>query len=212
MEEITLKDIVNNETTDKNTQHTYLDLYQRLLSKKSETAKNVLEIGIGAGGSIKMWHDFFPNAHIYGVDILFGHELSEVDPLLNEGKRFLSFMERWNPITSLERVTLNLGKNAYDDEFFENTFLKPGIKFDLILDDGDHRLPSMLTFIQQYSQLLTEDGILMIEDVQSWDWIESMVKSVPEHLQKYVQTYDLRQNKGQYDDIVFTIDKLNYKD
>ena len=66
MEEITLKSIVDNELTDKNTQHTYLDLYQRLLSKKSDTAKNVLEVGIGVGGSIKMWHDFFPNAHIYG--------------------------------------------------------------------------------------------------------------------------------------------------
>jgi hypothetical protein len=56
---------------------------------------------------------------------------------------------------------------------------------------------------------MTNDGILIIEDVQSMDWLEVLVNTVPEHLKQYIKIYDLRDIKGRYDDIVFTIDKLN---
>ena len=55
----------------------------------------------------------------------------------------------------------------------------------------------------------TQDGILIIEDVQSWDWIDILKTEVPEHLQQFIKVYDLRPNKNRYDDIVFTIDKSN---
>jgi len=56
---------------------------------------------------------------------------------------------------------------------------------------------------------MTDDGILIIEDVASWDWIDILKNEVPEHLKQFIKTYDLRSNKNRYDDIVFTIDKLN---
>ena len=65
-----LVDLVNNSRTDKNTAHSYLPLYQKLLINKKETAKNVLEVGICHGGSIKLWSDFFTNANVYGLDIM----------------------------------------------------------------------------------------------------------------------------------------------
>jgi len=37
-----LEDLVDNSRTDKNTVHSYLPLYQKLLISKKETAKNVL--------------------------------------------------------------------------------------------------------------------------------------------------------------------------
>ena len=54
---------------------------------------------------------------------------------------------------------------------------------------------------------MTDDGILIIEDVQSWDWIDTLKNEVPEHLKPYIKIYDLRPNKDRYDDIVFTIDR-----
>lgn len=54
---------------------------------------------------------------------------------------------------------------------------------------------------------MTDDGILIIEDVQSWDWIDILKNEVPEHLKPFIKYYDLRSNKNRYDDIVFTIDK-----
>ena len=79
----------------------------------------------------------------------------------------------------------------------------------MVLDDGPHTLDSMKTFIKLYSQLLTNDGILIIEDVQSYDWLELLTNETPDHLKQYIKTYDLRKNKNRYDDIVFTIDKSN---
>jgi len=78
-----------------------------------------------------------------------------------------------------------------------------------MLDDGPHTLESMQQFIRLYSNIMTNDGILIIEDVQSMDWLEVLVNTVPEHLKQYIKIYDLRDIKGRYDDIVFTIDKLN---
>jgi hypothetical protein len=67
---MSLIELVDNERTDKNTVHSYLQLYHNLLVNKKETAQNVLEIGINSGGSIKLWHDYFTNATVYGLDIM----------------------------------------------------------------------------------------------------------------------------------------------
>jgi hypothetical protein len=188
-----LEDIVNNSKTDKNTTHSYLQLYQKLLISKKETAKNVLEVGIGDfgeknGGSIKLWRDFFTNATIYALDIL---PIDRVmDELLND-----------------DRVILYTSSNAYDNEFFTTHFLNKNIKCDFMLDDGPHTLESMKQFIKLYSQIMTDDGILIIEDVQSLDWIYTLKNEVPENLKKFIKVYDLRKKKNRYDDIVFTIDK-----
>ena len=76
-----------------------------------------------------------------------------------------------------------------------------------MLDDGPHSLESMIQFITLYSQIMTDDGILIIEDVQSIDWIDTLKMVVPESLKQYIEVFDLRANKNRYDDIVFTINK-----
>jgi len=185
-----LEELVDNSRTDKNTIHSYLPLYQKLLRKKRKTAKNVLEVGISRGGSIKLWHDFFTNAKIYGLDTINSYEV-------------------WNAIKNKDRIILHTYTDAYNIEIFTSNFLNKNIKFDFMLDDGPHTLESMIQFIKLYSQLMTDDGILIIEDVQSWDWISILKNEVPENLKEFIKVYDLRHIKGRYDDIVFTIDKYN---
>jgi hypothetical protein len=187
---MSLEEIVDNSKTDKNTTHSYLPLYQKLLISKKETAKNVLEVGICNGGSIKLWHDFFTNANIYGLDIM-------------------NIEDVWENIKHKGTIILHTSKDAYNEDFFIDNFLYKNIKCDFMLDDGPHTLESMKQFIKLYSQIMTDDGILIIEDVQSWDWIDILKNETPEHLKQFIKVYDLRPNKGRYDDIVFTIDKAN---
>ena len=187
---MSLEEIVDNSRTDKKTTHSYLPLYQQLLMGKKETAKNVLEVGIQHGGSIKLWSDYFTNANVYGLDIITIHEV-------------------WEGIKDREKIILHTSIDAYNHDFFVTNFLNKNIKCDFMLDDGPHSLESMIKFIQLYSQIMTDDGILIIEDVQSWDWINILICVVPEELKKFIKTYDLRSNKNRYDDIVFTIDKFN---
>ena len=120
----TLNRLVDNTLTDKNTTHSYLNLYEQLLSGKKDTAKNVLEIGIGNnekdnGGSIKLWKKYFTNAVIYALDI------NPIYKVLDELKND-------------ERIVLYTSTDAYDEEFFNNIFLNKDIKFDFMLDDGPH--------------------------------------------------------------------------
>jgi cephalosporin hydroxylase len=187
---MSLEEIVDNSRTDKNTAHSYLPLYQQLLISKKETAKNVLEVGICYGGSIKLWSDYFTNAIVYGLDIM---NINDV----------------WDEIKNKDNIVLHTSIDAYNNDFFTTNFLNKNIKCDFMLDDGPHSLDSMKQFINLYSQIMTDDGILIIEDVQSWDWIDILKNEVPEHLKQYIKIYDLRSIKNRYDDIVFTIDKSN---
>lgn len=159
---------------------------------KKNTARNILEIGIGYpgdnGGSIKLWHDYFINANIYTLDI---QHINDV----------------WDEIKNNNRINLITSTDGYDENIFKKTFLDKNIKFDMMLDDGPHTLESMKQFIKLYSQIMTEDGILMIEDVQAIEWLDELKDVVPENLKKYIQCYDLRASKGRYDDIVFVINK-----
>ena len=189
----TLVDLVDNHRTDKNTAHSYLDLYEQKLHDKKYKARNVLEIGIGPfknsnGGSIKLWHDYFVNANIYALDVL---HMDDV----------------WDDIKFNDRINLITSTDAYNEDFFNNYFLYKNLKFDFILDDGPHTIESMKQFIKLYTNIMTEDGILIIEDVNNMDWIQELTNVVPEHLQKYIEVYDLRYVKQRYDDIVFIINK-----
>jgi hypothetical protein len=185
-----LSSLADHSRTDKDTTHSYLDLYDNLLIKKKESALNVLEIGICYGGSIKLWNDYFTNANVYALDIM---HINNV----------------WDNIKNNEKIILHTSINAYDISFFKSTFIDNNIKFDFMLDDGPHTLESMIKFIILYSQIMTDDGILIIEDVQSIEWIEYLQLVTPEHLKKYIEVYDLRKNKNQYDDIVFVINLSN---
>lgn len=189
---MSLEELIMNDKTDKNTLHSYIPLYQELLKGKKNTAKNVLEIGISSnGGSIKLWSEFFTNATTYGIDIM------SIDDIWDE------------EIKNKNNIKLYTSYDAYDEITFKLNFLCKGIKFDFLLDDGPHTLESMETFIKLYSQIMMDDGILIIEDVQDYKWIDILKLAVPDNLQKYIKVYDLRENKGRYDDIVFTIDKSN---
>jgi hypothetical protein len=201
--EKTMSEMVDNLRTDKNTTHSYLDLYEKLLFTKKCTAKNILEIGIGHGkydgicitngGSIKLWHDYFLNANIYALDIV-------------------SIDNVWDGIKNNNRINLITSVDAYDTDFFTETFLNTNTKFDMLLDDGPHTLESMIQFIKLYVNVMAEEGILIIEDIQSIDWIQALTEVVPEHLQKYISSYDLRHIKNRYDDIVFVINKNTFAD
>lgn len=58
-------DIAPKYDTDKN-QHGYIQYYAKHLPGN---ASKILEIGVHTGESIKMWHEVYPYAQIYGLDI-----------------------------------------------------------------------------------------------------------------------------------------------
>ena len=58
-----------------------------------------------------------------------------------------------------------------------------------------------------FSNKMADDGTLIIEDMQCWEWIGMLKIVVPEHLMFLIKIDYLRQNKNRHDDIVFSFYK-----
>jgi hypothetical protein len=96
--------------------------------------------------------------------------------------------------------------DAYTPELI-NLFKASGKKFDMIVDDGPHTLESMLFFIKHYSALLTDDGILVVEDIPEYEWTQKMLQELPPSLVKSTFIIDRRHVNGRHDDIMLFVDK-----
>jgi hypothetical protein len=185
---------LDNNATDKNTIHSYLPIYDELLKDYKCSMRNVMEIGVYAGGSIKLWKDYFINAKVVGID------LNNIDKLKSASVVFQ------DEILNNDRVDLYLSTNAYNMDII-NHLSSNYSKFDMILDDGSHSLEDMKFFITHYSQLLNDNGILIVEDIQEESWIEILKECVPDDLKSYIHIYDIRHIKNRYDDILLVINK-----
>jgi hypothetical protein len=126
---------------DSDTCHNYTPFYHQLLGDKRENIQRVLEIGINAGSSLRMWEEYFPRASIYGIDI-------RPETLINEG-RIHSFLADAGNGASIENALWQMGNP----------------KFDLIVDDGSHELHHQVFSCNALMPSLREDGLYIIEDM-----------------------------------------------
>lgn len=198
----TLKDLVDDTRTDKNTRHDYLDVYHQLMSRLRSSATNVLEIGLGEnndvcnGGSMKLWLDYFDHAQVHGVEIL-------------DRSLYVNGWDKtwWNQLLSNPRLHIHFSTNAYSPDFVDTLKDK---KFDVLLDDGPHTLESMIYFVQLYLPLLADNGLLIIEDIKEVSWFDILKNMIPKEYHPFVKTFDLRANRPDNpykDDMVLVIDK-----
>jgi cephalosporin hydroxylase len=178
--------------SDKGSVHSYLQLYQHLFASKRMRARNVLEIGIDQGGSIVLWHEYFMNAVVWGLD-----HMEVVSQSMQE-------------LSSSPRARMIYGQDAYNRSFVERTFVDTNIKLDVFIDDGPHNLGSMEESINLYLPILAPDGIFVIEDVVAKDWLVDLYRHTPIEDQKYVEMFDMSKAKDCPDDMAFVINRESY--
>jgi hypothetical protein len=172
--------------------HSYIEgFYEEHFAEYRDKKNKILEIGIDTGGSIALWHEYFSNSTIIGLDI---HK-DRLNAAYNEDK--------------LERAIYAFVKDAYDPVFV-NTLGS----FDIIIDDGPHTLDSQLKSIKYYLPKLNLDGIMVIEDIASMDYAMELYNSIPNNFNYEKILIDLRANDNRYDSIILAIKKkkLTYKD
>ena len=172
--------------TDKDTFHSYIEMYEHFLAPLIDKPAVVAEVGIQYGGSMLLWQDYLPKARFIYLD--------NVDAIHSKIH---------------EHLDLKRSKLLFEDAYTEAAAAKvkalapEGI--DLIIDDGPHTLESQCQFLSLYLPLLAKNGVAIIEDVQSTDWFASLEQRVPAGFA--FETIDLRNVKGRYDDLVFTVVK-----
>lgn len=161
--------------TDKDEQHSYKLVYDKYLSRMGD-GKRILEIGVQRGGSVLTWAA--TGAEVWGID-------------LEDAPKWLKH----------PRIHCVKG-NAYSVEAIEH-FKKAG-KFDMIVEDGSHTPKDILWAAQWYSELLKEDGVMIIEDIPNAEVVEKL-KEVPGF---FTVDYDLRKVKGRWDDRVVVLERI----
>lgn len=168
--------------TDKSTGHSYVPhLYDNLFLPFKEKKTNILEIGTREGDSLRLWHEYFLNAKIYGIDNNYSNRFKRVD---------------------LDRVEIIFG-DGYD----KKTTSHIKTKFSIVIDDGSHKLEDMKNAIEIYYPKLVKKGLLILEDIQNIDWIKDIEEFCKNLGITDVVKHDLRSFKNRYDDIAVVITK-----
>jgi hypothetical protein len=139
--------------TDKEGGHHYAQHYQSHFEPLRRAKINILEIGIGGyedpmagGNSLRMWKAYFPNSHIFGIDIY--------DKAYHDEQRIKTFKGSQVDEDFLRRVAAEIGP------------------IDIIIDDGSHRNDHIIATFKILFPLLSPNGIYAVEDLQTSYWDE----------------------------------------
>ena len=132
--------------------HHYTPVYYEIFKDRREDVRKVVEIGVGTGASLYMWRDFFPNAMVYGADI--------VEEFLFSDDRIETFYcdqsVRGNLVDLVEAI---------------------GPDIDLFVDDGSHQPDDQILTCLTVMPLLDEEVIYVIEDA----WRAGIVRSFQDY-------------------------------
>jgi hypothetical protein len=130
--------------TDKVFRHEYHKIYPQFIEKFYNISGGIIEIGLKAGASLKMWLEIFPKMHIYALDR---------DP----------------KVFPLERhTTIKADQSSKSDLQHALSIIQHPIYF--INDDGSH-IPDhqVLTFNVMFPKL-ESGGVYIIEDIETSYW------------------------------------------
>lgn len=143
----TLDEIANFYGTDKGSGiHDYCKKYEKYLPFKREDKLKIFEIGVARGESLRMWKEYYFNAHILSIDIL------------PECKQYEE-----------DRITIEIGSQT-DGEFLNRLSYKYA-PFDMIIDDGSHINSDVIySFQHLFEYVKSNGGIYVVEDAATSYW------------------------------------------
>jgi hypothetical protein len=143
-----LVDMANRYSTDKNSEHGYIQfVYNDLFKPIKETCKCFIEIGAHNGESIKLWRDYFTNSEIVGIDNNIQYSIENLKD------------------TSKERITLlDLNQSKEEDLDRLSTIYN---NVDVILDDGSHMMRDQQITFAKLFKILKSGGIYVLEDLHT---------------------------------------------
>ncbi len=120
----------------------HTDTYARFFAHLRGEPIRLLEIGVAYGASLRMWEEFFPTARIVGVD---------VD---ERARRYAG-----------GRTSIHIGDQS--DAAFLVALARTEGPFDIVVDDGGHRMEQHRASLQALWPHVVSGGCYAIEDLQT---------------------------------------------
>lgn len=124
--------------------HKYTDLYAALLDPIRASVRNMTEIGVSAGQSLQMWHEYFFAATVFGVDIFIPASTRRVAAELRRARLF-----KLGSANAAKLAKLGLAEGSMD----------------VIVDDGDHFPATQQATLHLWWPYLRPGGYYIVEDV-----------------------------------------------
>ena len=135
--------------------HGYTQFYEKHFKPIKKKNLNILEIGSYSGASAASFVKYFPNSKIYCADI----NISNF--------KFLS--------KRIQVYGLDISNKKMINNFFKKINITYGQKyFDIIIDDGSHKLSDMLFSLNIFLKNLKKDGYYIIEDYKFPNFFERL--------------------------------------
>lgn len=184
-----LSQIHNKYDTDKGTYHSYIDQYDEIFGPHKYETFNFLEIGCLTCGSLKMFNEFFPKAHIYGLDNWaqntdhIGHLLAHKGIDLNLVKEEIDL--------NYPRIHLKTCDSTNQEQVAQRL---NDVRFRFIIDDGDHSLVAQYSTFKNFLPFLEWNGVYIIEDVGHAAELAQLIK---QYLDEHRKTLNV-EIKGWY--------------
>jgi cephalosporin hydroxylase len=169
---------------DRDSVHSYIDIYEEILAPYRHTAQNILEIGLMSGESLRMWTEYFDGT-VYGMDC----SVTPIDGLAD-----------LRPIMAENKYNICIG-DATNEADIEKYF--KGIKFNVVIEDSSHLLEHQLKIYNLLEPYMADNSIFIVEDVQDIDKDRTVFENIDPF--KTVQIMDRRHLKGRYDDCLVVI-------
>lgn len=133
--------------TDKSSHlNAFTEKYEPLLEPRRDLPLVMVEIGVLQGQSLRLWHEYFPAARIYGLDLqVEGVDLRDLAPRVS-----LHRLDQGDP-TDLAAFATRLATEH------------GGI--DLVIDDGSHLSAHQILTFKSFFPVLRPGGLYCVEDV-----------------------------------------------
>ena len=120
----------------------YLKIYEKHFSKFRNRSPVIVEVGIGHGGSLQMWKNYFgEGAQIHGIDIV--------------ERRFLEE----------DQITIWLGNQS--DKDFWKIFFQRIPEVDIFIDDGSHESKDQIITLEEVFSHISKEGVYLCEDLHT---------------------------------------------
>ena len=150
--------------TDK-VRHNYTTLYHYLFRDERRDIKKFLEVGVFYGASLRMWHEYFPNAAVHGIDIF------KVIPGSPSAMKYnpQHFWKKWKHGLLDKRFFLHK-LNQSDLHEMQGVVTELGgddAGFDIVVEDGSHRQYDQQMNLALLLHLVRPGGYYIIEDTHS---------------------------------------------
>jgi cephalosporin hydroxylase len=160
----------------------YMEVYHRLF--QTVGPGSVLEIGCDGGGGILSYADYFGD---------------------DQKREFISCDISTRP----DSLDANTSIRHYQGDAYRLDFISEVLKshapYAAIIEDGPHTLSSQMFFAENFPQMLSVDGVAIIEDIQDASHVAKLHGKLPPDFFGF--GVDLRWQDNRYDSLLMVIQR-----